>query len=97
MFGSVLAWPVSDAFGRKPALMLGGVPAFTGWIMISVSWIITNSRGAFLGVILTGRLLTGISVGWLLFSVSVSSCAKTSLIIEHFQPLTGIYFRGGFN
>lgn len=68
----MIAWPVSDFLGRKPALMLGGVPAFTGWVMISFSWLITDSRGAFLGVILTGRLLTGISVGWFFFCVSVS-------------------------
>ena len=72
MFGSLIAFPLSDALGRKPALMLGGVPAFTGWLMIAVSCPITSSHIAFLGVILTGRLLTGISVGWFFFCASVS-------------------------
>lgn len=52
--------------------MIGGVPALIGWLMISLSSLITNNHNAFLGVILTGRLLTGLSVGWFFFCVSVS-------------------------
>ena len=72
MFGGLFAWPLSDALGRKPALMLGGIPSLTGWLMISLSTLITDNHDVFLGVILTGRLLAGISVGWFYFSVSVS-------------------------
>lgn len=52
--------------------MIGGIPALTGWLMISLSSLITNNDNAFLGVILTGRLFTGLSVGWFFFCVSVS-------------------------
>ena len=66
-----MAWPVSELLGRQAALMLGGVPALAGWLMITYSSL-ANSSNAFLGIIYVGRLLTGFSTGWSIFCVSVS-------------------------
>ena len=66
-----MAWPISELLGRQAALMLGGVPALAGWLMITYSNL-ASSSSAFLGVIFVGRLLTGFSTGWSIFCVSVS-------------------------
>ena len=71
MFGGLVAWPISELLGRQAALMLGGVPALAGWLMITYSNL-ASSSSAFLGVIFVGRLLTGFSTGWSIFCVSVS-------------------------
>ena len=71
MFGGLVAWPVSELLGRQAALMLGGVPALAGWLMITFSNL-ANSSSAFFGIIYVGRLLTGFSTGWSIFCVSVS-------------------------
>ena len=72
MFGGLVAWPVSDKLGRQAALMLGGVPALIGWLMITYSNLAETSQ-AFLGVLYFGRILTGFSTGWCIFCVSVSA------------------------
>ena len=73
MFGGLVAWPVSDMLGRQAALMLGGVPAIAGWLMITYSNL-TTTHSAFLGMSYAGRLLTGFSTGWSVFCVSVRAC-----------------------
>ena len=70
-----MAWPISELLGRQAALMLGGVPALAGWLMITYSSL-ANSSNAFFGIIYVGRLLTGFSTGWSIFCVSVSVLAK---------------------
>ena len=82
-----MAWPISELLGRQAALMLSGVPALTGWLMITFSTL-TNTRSAFLGVLYVGRLLTGFSTGWAVFCVSVSvisACCMPNLMIIHEQ------------
>ena len=71
--GSFLAWPAIDFFGRQKALKLGGIPALCGWLLISNSVRVTGSTAAFLTVLFLGRILTGVSLGWSIFVVSVSS------------------------
>ena len=68
-----MAWPVSELLGRQAALMLGGVPALAGWLMITYSYLAHTSSN-FLGIVYVGRLLTGFSTGWSIFCVSVSAC-----------------------
>lgn len=75
MFGGLVAWPVSDMLGRQAALMLGGVPALVGWLLIAFSNL-ANSSQAFLGVIYVGRIFTGFSAGWCIFCVSVSTLSQ---------------------
>ena len=66
-----MAWPISEQLGRQAALILSGVPALVGWLMITYSNLATT-LSAFLGLLYTGRVLTGFSTGWAVFCVSVS-------------------------
>ena len=74
MFGGLVAWPISDRLGRKAALMLSGVPALVGWLMIALAFLASSHVHAFYGILLAGRTLTGFSSGWSIFCVSVSYC-----------------------
>ena len=74
MFGGLIAWPISDLLGRQAALMLSGVPALVGWLMIALAHLASSHVHAFYGVLLAGRTLTGFSSGWSVFCVSVSYC-----------------------
>ena len=69
--GAPCAWPVSEWFGRKPALMLGGVPGVIGWLMITYAHYVPIESG-FLAILLVGRILTGFQAGWSVFCISVS-------------------------
>ena len=69
--GAPCAWPITEWFGRKPALMLGGVPGVIGWLMITCGHYVPSQSG-FLVVLLLGRILTGFQAGWSVFCVSVS-------------------------
>ena len=80
VFGGLVAWPVTELLGRKPALMIGGVPAITGWLFITYARLFNNySTGpttGFVAFLLLGRLftITGFATGWSIFCVSVSYC-----------------------
>ena len=65
-----MAWPISERFGRKPALLLGTIPGLAGWIGLSVSNLLPTREG-FLAFFYGGRILTGFSAGWTIFCVSV--------------------------
>ena len=71
LFGGPVAWPISDFFGRKVALMLGGVPTLIGWVFIVLAHF-PAAEGGFISMILIGRFLTGFGGGWFIFCVSVS-------------------------
>ena len=77
VFGGLVAWPVTELLGRKPALMIGGVPAITGWLFITYARLLNNdSTGpttGFVAFLLLGRLFTGFATGWSILCVSVSS------------------------
>ena len=73
MFGSLIGWPVSDLLGRKPSLMLSGLPALIGWLMIALAHVIPSNVQGFYGVLLSGRIMTGVYLGWSVVGVSVSS------------------------
>ena len=51
--------------------MLSGIPSMAGWILIANAHVCDDKTG-FLVLLLTGRLLTGFSVGWAIFGISVS-------------------------
>lgn len=70
LFGGLVAWPISEVLGRQTALILSGVPALAGWLMITYSTLATTTS-VFLGLLYVGRVLTGFSTGWAVFCVSV--------------------------
>lgn len=80
MFGSLIGWPISDLLGRKASLMLSGIPALIGWLMIALAHLIPSSVQGFYGVLLSGRIMTGIYLGWSVVGVSVSSHSYNSLL-----------------
>ena len=72
MFGCLTAWPISDLLGRKASLMLSGLPALVGWLMIALAHLVPSSVQGFYGVLLSGRIVTGVYLGWSVVVVSVS-------------------------
>ena len=93
MFGSLVACPISNRVGRKRALMLSGVPALIGWLMIALAHLASSHVQAFYGVLLTGRMLTGFSSGWSVFCVSVSYCGcLICMYVEHSDIIFHINF-----
>ena len=80
MFGGLMAWPISDYYGRQSALVVGGVPSLLGWLMVAYAGFVTTSRDAFLFVLLVGRFLTGFATGWSIYCVSVSSYWWSNLV-----------------
>ena len=55
LFGSLLAGPLSDKFGRKPAIILSDVLFTAGSILMAVAQSI--------GALMAGRVLVGLGVG----------------------------------
>ena len=72
ILGGLFAWPVADYLGRQAALIIGGVPALIGWLLISLS-ILFDSQYGFFAMIFVGRSLTGFATGWNIYCVSVSA------------------------
>ena len=73
MFGSLIGWPIADLLGRKTSLMLSGIPALVGWLMIALAHLTPSSVQTFYGVLLSGRIMTGVYLGWSIFVISVSN------------------------
>ena len=53
--------------------MLSGLSALIGWLMIALAHMVPSSVQGFYGVLLLGRVVTGVYLGWSLVGVSVSS------------------------
>ena len=58
-----MAGSSADKLGRRPTIIIALLPYFVGWIMLGISWYIKNSI-AFKVILLAGRFITGIGVGW---------------------------------
>ena len=63
IFGGPIAGWIADHFGRKAAIMLVGIPYLSGYLMIVYAHML-NSAIAFKVVLLLGRFLTGVGLGW---------------------------------
>ena len=84
MFGSLVSGPISDLIGRKTSLILSGVPALVGWLMIALAHFVAKSNAtAFYSVLLIGRTLTGFSGGWSIVGVSVSPYHYRNIIARN--------------
>ena len=80
---------MSDLLGRKPSLMLSGVPALIGWLMIALAHMVPSGVQGFYGVLLSGRIMTGVYLGWSVVGVSVSSL---KLVCIHIINIIIIYY-----
>ena len=70
LFGAPIAGVIADRWGRKLALLLAGVPYLVGYLMMTLAYLI-GDIAAFKAVLLTGRLLTGVGMGWSCLAVPV--------------------------
>ena len=61
----------ADRFGRKFSMLFSGLPYLAGYIMISYAHF-SASATAFKALLLIGRFVTGIGMGWASAVVSVS-------------------------
>ena len=68
--GPIAGW-IADHWGRKAALLLAGVPYLVGYLMIALAHLLGDPV-AFKAVLLTGRLLSGVGLGWSCLAVPVS-------------------------
>ena len=73
IFGGPFAYPAAEKLGRQPALIIGGIPTISGWLMMTYAWFFGENHQGFLALLLLGRLVTGFATGWSIFCVSVSS------------------------
>ena len=71
MVSGLLAGSVTDYWGRKTALIWGGIPYLAGYLMLSYAHYLPTPL-SFQSVALAGRLLTGISMGWVSMATPVS-------------------------
>lgn len=71
MFGGPIAGFIADHAGRKTALMLVGIPYLVGYLMMVYAHFITNAIG-FKVVLLIGRFITGVGLGWSCLATPVS-------------------------
>ena len=84
MFGSLVSGTISDLLGRKTSLMLSGIPAVVGWLMIGLAHFVAQSNATvFYSVLLIGRILTGFSGGWSLTCVAVSHNITMAVMCAH--------------
>ncbi len=72
--GLVAGW-VADHLGRKPTLLLSGLPYTAGYLMIAFARFVATAA-QFQAVMLTGRFLTGFSLGWSCLAVPVSASGQ---------------------
>lgn len=63
IFGGFLPGWMSDLYGRKMTVLLGGVPFLGGYIMITVAHLFASAV-TFKIILLLGRFLTGVGIGW---------------------------------
>ena len=71
VFGGLVAGPISDKWGRKNALVLCGVPYFVGYLTLSYAHLLPTAT-SFKVLVLSGRFLTGVGMGWACMAASVS-------------------------
>ena len=68
--GPVSGW-IADYWGRKVSLMFSCVPYLFGYLLISYAHYSTTAR-VFKALLHTGRILSGVSMGWASTAVAVS-------------------------
>ena len=90
MFGGLISGPIADRWGRKTALMLGGVPYFIGYLTLSYAHYLPTAL-SFKALALTGRFLTGVGMGWACMAGPVGLLAYKSNICLHHTSIDCVY------
>lgn len=55
-----MSGPISDKYGRKATLLCNNIVCFLGWVVIAIAYHVPEHQYA---ILITGRLLTGLSTG----------------------------------
>ena len=63
LFGGPIGGSIADRWGRKCSLMFTGVPYMTGYLILSYAHYASTAT-TFKALLLTGRFLTGLGLGW---------------------------------
>lgn len=75
LLGAVFSGPIggwiADCWGRKCSLMFCGVPYIIGYLLLSYAHYASTAT-AFKAILLTGRFISGLGVGWSSAVVPVS-------------------------
>ena len=79
LFGGPVGGFVADRFGRKCAMLFSGLPYLAGYMTMSFAHHATSAT-LFKVILLTGRFVSGIGMGWASAVVSVSYTSLLSLL-----------------
>lgn len=71
IFGGPIAGYIADKWGRKTSLALNSVPYLIGYFIILASYLVRDGV-AFKVVLMVGRFITGVGMGWAYIVVPVS-------------------------
>lgn len=80
LFGSFIAGYITNAFGRKAALVLVMIPYLIGYFIIACSQYVSGNT-TLLAVLFIGRFFTGIGLGWSCLAVPVSLYVDNGVVI----------------
>ena len=72
MIGGLPAGLVSDWWGRKVSVAVSGIVFAAGYAVIAFAKVPNINPQSFKGLLMLGRLITGIASGWTFVSTSVS-------------------------
>ena len=76
MIGSLPAGWVADKWGRKVSVAVSGIVFAAGYAVIAFAKVPNINPLGFKGLLMMGRLITGIASGWTFVSTPVSYCHK---------------------
>ena len=72
MIGSLPAGWVADRWGRKVSVAVSGIVFAAGYAIIAFAKVPNVNSQSFKGLLMVGRLITGIASGWTFVSTPVS-------------------------
>ena len=73
IIGGVAGSWTASKFGRRMCLVLNSAPFAAGYFIILFSYLITSNAALFKSILIVGRFITGVGLGWAHLIVPVSS------------------------